>query len=146
MWGAGGRDRHAIQDQAKGYRMEEEGRRRVPRQKAGWRGLFLLEDEAPVTAWRDCEVLDISMLGIGLTIVDLRDNELVGRNICVEFPAVADSVSVRLDGIIRNARRVDDLLVRVGIEFIGMSTVEQAIATVLGALMEVDGPEALHRI
>ena len=124
-----------------------ETRRRAPRQKAGWTGICLIEDELPVTAWRECDVIDISMLGLGLTVVEHRVDELVGQKISVEFPAVSDSVSVCLDGIIRNARRMDDgLLVRVGIEFIEMSTVEQAIATVLGALIEIDGPEALHRI
>jgi len=121
-----------------------EARRRVPRQKAGWKGLCLIEDEVPVTGWQDCDVIDISMLGLGLTVVEHRVEELIGRNISVEFPAVSDSVSVRLDGIVKNARRIDVPTVRIGIEFIGMSTVEQAIATVLGALTEIDGPDALH--
>ena len=118
-------------------------RRRAPRQKAGWKGICLIDDDVPVTDWRECEVLDISLLGLALAVADHRVDELVGRNISVEFPAVSDSVSVCLDGIIRNALRIDAELVRLGIEFIGMSTVEQAIATVLGALIEIDGPEAL---
>ena len=123
-----------------------EMRRRVPRQEAGWKGICLIEDEVPVTDWRECDVLDISLLGLGLAIADHRVDELVGRNMSVQFPAVSGSVSVCLDGVVRNARRIDDRTVRLGIEFVGMSMVEQAIATVLGALIEIDGPEALLKI
>jgi hypothetical protein len=118
-------------------------RRRAPRHEAGWKGICLMDDDVPVTDWRECDVLDISLLGLALAVADHRVDELIGRHISVEFPAVSDSVSVCLDGIIRNALRINTELVRLGIEFIGMSTVEQAIATVLGALIEIDGPEAL---
>ena len=120
-----------------------EMRRRVPRHEAGWKGICLIEDDIPVLDWQECDVLDISMLGLGLAVADHRMDDLIGRNISVEFPAASDSVSVCLDGVIRNARRIDARAVRLGVEFIGMSTVEQAIATVLGALMEIDGPQAL---
>jgi hypothetical protein len=123
-----------------------ETRRRVPRHDAGWTGICLIEDDVPVTDWRECDVLDISMLGLALAVADHRVDDLIGRNISVEFPAVSDSVSVCLDGIIRNARRIDARLVRLGVEFVGMSTVEQAIATVLGALIEIDGPASLVKL
>jgi hypothetical protein len=123
-----------------------ETRRRVPRQHAAWKGLYLIEGRQPSTEWQECEVLDISMLGLGLALIEHRVEELIGRNICVDLPAIRDSVGVRLDGIIKNARRIDVPTVRIGIEFIEMAAVEEAVATVLGALTEIKGAEALHQI
>jgi hypothetical protein len=125
-----------------------DSRRRLPRQQAGWTGVCLIENELSTVGWRECHVLDISVLGIGVTLVDHRVDALVGQNIAVEFPAASDAVSVRLGGVIKNARRIEhplELLVRVGIEFGGnLSVTELAITTVLGALTEVDGPEHLQ--
>jgi hypothetical protein len=123
-----------------------ETRRRVPRQHAAWKGLYLVDGAQPATGWQECEVLDISMRGLGLALSEHRVEELIGRNISVELPAICDSVSVRLDGIIRNARRIDVPTVRIDIEFIEMTAVEEAVATVLGALTEINGAEAPHQI
>ena len=112
--------------------------RRVPRQAAGWTGTCLIEEETGAAEWRDCWVLDISMLGLGIAFDHRRPSELTGRGISVQFPAVSDQVSVRLEGQIKNIDVMRLGLVQAGIEFIGLSQEEQAIATVLGALTEVE--------
>lgn len=112
-----------------------EQRRRVPRVSAGWFGICHIEGESD-PAWRDCQVIDISMFGLGITLHHFWPLELVGRQISVEAPAVGDSVNVRLEGVIRNAEQTAGGVIRVGIEFDGLSESELAVATVLGALID----------
>jgi hypothetical protein len=97
----------------------------------------LIEDELGIVEWRECRVIDTSMLGVGITFHDHRTTELIGLSVSVEFPADADSVSVRLEGVIRNAIGVRFGIVRAGIELSGLTPAECAIAAVLGALTEV---------
>jgi hypothetical protein len=111
-----------------------EQRRRVPRLSAGWFGICHIEGESD-PAWRDCQVIDISMFGLGITLHHFWPLELVGRHISVEAPAVGDSVNVRLEGVIRNADATSGGVIRVGIEFDGLSESELAVATVLSALI-----------
>lgn len=125
-------------------------RRRIPRQAAGWTGSCLIDEDRGAAQWRDCWVLDISMLGLGVAFDHRRPFELVGRDVSVEFPAVGDLVSVRLEGKIKNIEVMRLGLVQAGIEFVGLSEEEQAIATVLGALTEIEEPAprvpALHLV
>jgi hypothetical protein len=112
-----------------------EQRRRVPRLSAGWFGICHIEGESD-PAWRDCQVIDISMFGLGITLHHFWPLELVDRNISVEAPAVGESLNVRLEGVIRNAEQTPGGVIRVGIEFNGLlSESELAVATVLGALI-----------
>lgn len=111
-----------------------EQRRRVPRVSAGWFGICHIEGESDPN-WRDCQVIDISMFGLGITLHHFWPTELVGRHISVEAPAVGASVNVRLDGVIRNADQTSGGVIRVGIEFDGLSESELAVATVLSALI-----------
>ena len=74
-------------------------------------------------------------------------SELLGRSILVEFPAMSQWVSVRLEGQINHIEEMAPELVRVGIEFEGLSKEEQAVATVLGVMTEVVDPGApLHLV
>jgi hypothetical protein len=88
-------------------------RRRVPRQPAGWDGVCQIEGEFASR----CRVIDISMLGVGITLDHPSPYALVGRHISVDVPAVGDSASIRLEGKITNARLTLTTAVRVGIEF-----------------------------
>jgi hypothetical protein len=114
--------------------------RRVPRQIIGWKGRCLVEGESIAVGWRDCRVLDISMLGLGITLIHRQPSDLVGRGISVEVPATADSICIRLEGEIKNAivSGGSGSTARVGVEFVGLTDVELAIATVLGALSHPD--------
>jgi len=89
-------------------------RRRAPRQSAGWDGVCQIEGEFAAK----CRVIDISMLGLGITLEHPSPAELAGRRISVDVPKVTgDSFTIRLDGKIANARMTRGRAVRVGIEF-----------------------------
>lgn len=88
-------------------------RRREPRQPAGWDGACQIEGQFATP----CKVIDISMLGLGLTLNHPSPSRLVGRRISVSVPAIGDSVSIQLEGRIKNATAIGDGAVRLGIEF-----------------------------
>ena len=91
-------------------------RRRVPRQLAGWSGTCVMEGE-PDAERRDCRVIDISMLGLGLILQHPSPSSLVGGRVSVEVSAVDDRVNIRLEGIVRHATVTPGGAVRVGVEF-----------------------------
>jgi hypothetical protein len=94
-------------------------RRRVPRQAACWDGTCHIEGES-AEGHRPCLVIDISMLGLGMTLEHSSPTDIVGRRISVDVPAVGDSVSLRLEGVINNAVPTLQGAVRVGIAFEGL--------------------------
>jgi len=114
-----------------------EHRRRVPRRSAGWFGICHIEGESE-PAWRDCQVVDVSRLGLGIMLHHFWPAELVGRHVTVAAPAVGDSVNVRLAGVITNADRTAGGVIRVGIEFDGLTELELAVAGVLSSLIDGD--------
>jgi PilZ domain len=83
--------------------------RRVKRLRAGWDGVCTIEGESG--EWQ-CRVVDISILGIGVTFKHPSPSQLAGRRISVNVPAVA-----RLEGAITHAVPVLGGAVRVGIMF-----------------------------
>jgi len=95
-------------------------RRRVPRQPAGWDGTCRVEGE-PAAAPRRCRVLDISMHGLGMTFEHPAPSELVGRRVSIDVPTVGGSVSLRLEGVVRNAVPTSQGAARVGIAFDALS-------------------------
>jgi PilZ domain len=113
-----------------------ENRRREHRRPAGWAASYRLADD-PVGTWRDCRVVDISMLGLGITFDHPNPSELSGRLISVSLPGDGSCVNVRLDGEIKNAIATMGRDLRVGIEFIGLSETEQAITAVLSVMSDV---------
>lgn len=88
-------------------------RRRVRRQRAGWDGVCQIEGEFSAR----CRVIDISMLGVGITLDHPSPYALVGRHISVDLPAIGDSAGIRLEGKVTNARLTLRTSVRLGIEF-----------------------------
>jgi hypothetical protein len=123
-------------------------RRRTQRQTAGWRATCLIDEpELGTKEWRECWVLDLATNGLGVTMLHRNPSELLGRSILVEFPAMSQWVSVRLEGLITHVEEMAPELVRVGIEFDSLSKEEQAVATVLGVMTEVVDPGApLHLV
>jgi len=115
-----------------------ENRRRAPRQTAGWSGFCHVEGES-ASGWRDCRVLDISTLGVGIRLQHSKPSELPGRRISVELPAVGDSVCVRFEGAVKNVAEAESSIptaVRIGIAFDHLSTTERAILEVLTNIAE----------
>ena len=113
----------------KGQR-DMENRRRAPRQAACWSGFCHVEGES-ASGWRDCRIIDISMLGLGIRMQHPQPSALIGRRMSVEVPAVGDSVNIRFEGEVKNVARTTLRSVRIGIEFVHLSTTERAILEVL---------------
>lgn len=122
-----------------------ENRRRVPRQSVAWRGRGYCHVQGESAyGWRDCQVLDISSLGLGIELHHFWPSELVGRHISVDLPAVGNSVNLMLQGTIRNAELMPGSVVRLGIEFVGLSVEELSIIDVL-ALASLSSPSRPER-
>jgi hypothetical protein len=113
-----------------------ENRRRHHRHPAGWAASYRLACE-PVGGWHDCRVVDISMLGLGITFDHPNPSALSGRIISVNLPGDGSCVNVRLEGEIKNATATMGRDIRVGIEFIRLSETEQAITAVLSVMSDV---------
>ena len=110
-----------------------EYRRRVPRRPAGLAGFCYIEGEEPAR-WRDCEVIDISVLGLGVTFHHPQPWELIGRRITVDAVTGEDSVTIRLDGEIRNAAPTLEGDVRIGLEFVGRTEGDDAVTALLNEM------------
>jgi hypothetical protein len=113
-----------------------ENRRRLHRQPAGWAASYQLAGES-AAGWRECRVVDISMLGIGITFEHPDPTALSGRLISVNLPGDGSCVNVRLEGEIKNATVTMSRDLRIGIEFIRLSETEQAITAVLSVMSDV---------
>jgi PilZ domain len=110
-----------------------EFRRRVSRHPAGWLGYCHIDGE-PIDALRECSILDISEFGVGIQLEHPDGAALIGSHVSVENPSPGSSVHIRLEGTIRNASPAENGAVRFGIEFVGITEVEQALVRALGAL------------
>jgi|HubBroStandDraft_6_1064221.scaffolds.fasta_scaffold362730_3 hypothetical protein len=113
-----------------------ENRRRAVRHMAGWNGFCHVEGEG-ASGWRDCRVVDISMLGVGIRMQYLRASELVGRRVSIELPAVGDSINIRLEGVVKRiAKTTLRATVHIGIEFDRLSNTERSILEALSCAGE----------
>jgi hypothetical protein len=114
-------------------RVKMEFRRRVPRQIAGLAVRCRIDGE-PVVEARECRVLDISEFGVGILLRHQPGSDLIGRHVCIETPKRGTSVNIRLEGEVRNVVRADGRSVRLGIEFVGLTELEQSAVKALGVL------------
>jgi hypothetical protein len=113
-----------------------ENRRRTHRQPVGWAASYQLAGESE-KGWRECRVVDISMLGMGITLDRPEHSDLSGRLISVNLPGAPCSVNVRLEGEIKSSVPTITRGARVGIEFIRLSETELAITAVLSVMSDV---------
>jgi PilZ domain len=114
-----------------------ENRRRAERRSALWMGRCHIEDE-PSDLWRECTVIDVSTLGVGIDLCHPDPVELLGlwqdgvlrlhaeRGITVRVEP-SPSVDMTVAGQVRNAGSKPDGTVRAGIEFVGLSETERSI-------------------
>jgi hypothetical protein len=105
-----------------------------------WRGTCVIDGEFRRARWRECRVIAVSPDGMGLTLRHEEPADLVERTMQVEFPANSCSLKVYLDGRVKSAVAVGTGVVRVALEFEGLSRSEKALATVLNALTETCEP------
>jgi hypothetical protein len=118
-----------------------EYRRRTTRQPTAWSGFCHIEGE-PGAQWRDCEVIDVSMFGLGLTFIHPQPWDLVHRRIFVDVSAIGEAVNIRLEGEIRDAAFTLEGDIRVGVELVGLSPAELAITAVLSGISETEARHA----
>lgn len=95
--------------------------RRVKRLRAGWDGICRIEGESEE---RRCRVVDISMLGLGITLSHPSPADLAGRGISIDVPAVA-----QLEGEITHAEPILGGSVRAGVTFYAPATSEMDVTT-----------------
>ncbi|HAM00626.1 MAG TPA: hypothetical protein DCQ30_00120 [Acidimicrobiaceae bacterium] len=103
-------------------------RRRAPRAATEqWPGKYLIDDDQS-SGWRECIVLDLSNLGVGLESVDEVHPAPIGQSIQVEVD-MGDSASIhlRLAGVVRNLGPGKAGRTRIGVEFTGLSEREEAV-------------------
>ena len=112
--------------------------RRAPRQRAGWIGWCEFPDGS-AEPQRDCRVVDISPFGLGVVVDSLPSSGMVGRSIAVETPVLGMAANIRLEGQVKNAALQLDGGLRLGVEFYGLTDLEQSVVKALGV------PSALSR-
>jgi hypothetical protein len=105
--------------------------RRAPRQPARRIGWCHIAGDA-ADEQRDCRVVDISELGLGIVLGPLESSDLVGRLVAVETPVLGMATNIRLEGQVKNAAVETDGSVRLGIEFLGLTDLEQSVVKALG--------------
>jgi PilZ domain-containing protein len=101
-------------------------RRRLPRQEVHWKGICLLDGDLGTTT--ECEVVDVSVIGVGIVLEGPVPSDLVGRTITV-FVQASDTgaVSLRLIGEIRYVVPSTQRGFRIGSQFAGLSETERSI-------------------
>ena len=105
--------------------------RRAVRQAAGWIGWCEFPDDSS-RSQRNCRVVDISQLGLGIVVDSVPSSELVGRSIAVETPILGMAANIRLEGRVKNTAARQDGSIRIGIEFLGLTDLEQSVVKALG--------------
>jgi c-di-GMP-binding flagellar brake protein YcgR len=109
-----------------------EFRRRVPRTSTdGWPARYIDEDDSD-SGWKQCRVVDISLIGVGLELLGGVRNDLIGHQLVVQVQApVGESVTLRLKGRVVNLGEHSQDVTRAGLEFVGLAEMERSILKVL---------------
>jgi hypothetical protein len=114
-----------------------ENRRRAERQSALWVGRCHMEGE-PSDLWRECTIVDVSTLGVGMNLRHPDPIELLGlwqdgelrldasRRMTVHLETDT-SIDMPVAGEVRNAGSHPDGFVRAGIEFVGLTEAQRSI-------------------
>jgi hypothetical protein len=104
-----------------------ESRRRLPRQAADWPGRYRFEDD-PTIDEGACRVIDISRMGAGVEVFGDTPNDPIGSRLVVDVSGPAGgSIALQMAGQVRNVALGSQGGFRVGMEFVGLSDLEQAI-------------------
>lgn len=110
---------------------EEICRRRVPRVSTdAWPARYIDQDN-PGLGVRECRVIDLSLLGVGLEVLGVIAEDVVGHRVEIYVNPREGCVSLRLVGRVKNVSQGRLGGTRVGVEFEGLSETEQDILKVL---------------
>ena len=101
-------------------------RRRLPRQEVHWKGTCHIDDD--LASATECEVIDVSVIGVGVVLEGPIPFDLAGRTITIVVqPSEVGAVSLRLVGEIRYAVPSPTGGFRIGSQFAGLSETERSI-------------------
>ena len=105
--------------------------RRVERQPGGRSGLCRVGSD-PGEAWLHCRLIDISVLGLAISIQDPSPTAWIGQHVVVDVSPFEDSVIFRLEGSICEAFPMKtEGTTQVGIAFGRVSAPERYMIDVL---------------
>jgi len=99
-------------------------RREVPRQTINWVGEYSIEGD-PEKRWRPCHVVDVSVAGAGLELLDAPSEVSRGERL---------TIAVRLLGEVRNAGPGRNDSLRVGVQFVELTPAERSYLDSLASL------------
>ena len=101
-------------------------RRRVPRQEVHWKGNCHIDGDVASVA--ECEVVDISVIGVGIVLEGPIPSDLLGRTITIEVQTSdAGGVSLKMAGEIRYVAPHPRGGFRIGSQFAGLTDTERSI-------------------
>ena len=118
-------------DQRASTRTTRRERRRAARRAAGWMSSYVVANDAE--AWAiamadnvPCVVHDLSLRGAGLELA--QDDVGIGDQLVLDLQLGSTrKASIQLTGEVRHATPADNGCVRVGVEFVGIGTLEHAL-------------------
>jgi PilZ domain-containing protein len=96
--------------------------RQVQRCEVDWTTQYTLEG-ARGHGWRECRVVNVSRVGVGLLLSGTTVAELSGNRVIVAVDV--PRASLRLRGDVRHLDMVEEGRVRVGVDFAAMSVFER---------------------
>ncbi len=110
--------------------MGKERRRRPRHGAAHWQGRYRF---GGATAWRECELVDVSQTGAGFQAFMLATDAMPMADVELELVDRADPEPepLRLTGRVRHLARSSAGHVRVGVEFVGLSELEGRLVAML---------------
>jgi PilZ domain len=108
-------------------------RRRAARRPVDWAARYRLSKTA---AWRPCRLIDISETGTAIEPLDLTAGEEPVGWLDLELVSPEEEL-LRFHGEIRHMTRSAQGRVRLGIEFAGLSTLEESLMGLLSRLDEL---------
>jgi hypothetical protein len=118
-------------DQQTSTRTSRRERRRAARRDAGWMSSYVVATDTEVWAIAladnvPCVVHDLSLRGAGLELA--QDDVGVGDQLVLDLQLGSTrKASIQLTGEVRHATPADNGCVRVGVEFVGIGTLEHAL-------------------
>lgn len=105
-----------------------ERRRRAARvNTTAWFGRYFVEDD-PQSVSKECRVIDISLLGLGLELIGDMTEDMIGHRLVIHVGALAgESVSLRMVGQVKNVHASRLGCTRAGLAFTDLSETEREI-------------------
>jgi c-di-GMP-binding flagellar brake protein YcgR len=109
--------------------MDLMNRRRASRQPVGW--LAKYHPAGPWDAWYRCQAVDVSPTGVGLILFGPTVASGDGITVQLVVDDGQPTSGVHLRGTVRNSTSSADGTMRVGVEFVSLTPVEESLFAAL---------------